>query len=60
MDLDKGCEYSGGLAKIPILAQRVLFLFIPALVMQHLQHTLNKEGKIAREDYYFNPAQFPE
>ena len=31
-----------------------------ATVMQHLQHTLNKEGKIAREDYYFNPAQFPE
>lgn len=30
-----------------------------ATVMQHIQHTLNKEGKIVREDYYYNPAQFP-
>lgn len=28
-------------------------------VMQHIQHTLNDEGKIIREDYYYNPAQFP-
>tara|TARA_B100000965_G_scaffold403803_1_gene432858 strand:+ start:42 stop:959 length:918 start_codon:yes stop_codon:yes gene_type:complete len=28
-------------------------------IMQHIQHTLNKEGKIIREDYYYNPAQFP-
>lgn len=24
-----------------------------------IQHTLNEEGKIIREDYYFNPSQFP-
>ena len=29
-------------------------------VMQHLQHTLNEEGKIIREDYYYNPSQFPQ
>jgi len=28
-------------------------------VMQHIQHTLNDEGEIIREDYYYNPAQFP-
>jgi len=31
-----------------------------ATVMQHLQHTLNEEGKIIREDYYYNPSQFPQ
>jgi len=30
-----------------------------ATVMQHLQHTVNKDGEIVREDYYYNPAQFP-
>lgn len=30
-----------------------------ATVMQHIQHTLNEEGKIIREDYYYNPAQLP-
>ena len=30
-----------------------------ATVMQHIQHTLDKEGKIVREDYYYNPSQFP-
>ena len=28
-------------------------------IMQHIQHTLNKDGKIIREDYYYNPDQFP-
>lgn len=28
-------------------------------LMQHLQHTLNDDGEIMREDYYFNPAQLP-
>ncbi len=31
-----------------------------ATVMQHIQHTLNEEGKIIREDYYYNPAQLPD
>lgn len=30
-----------------------------ATLIQHIQHTLNEEGKIIREDYYFNPSQFP-
>ena len=30
-----------------------------ATVMQHLQHTVNNDGEIVREDYYYNPAQFP-